>query len=122
MENPSDVKGKNHGHQPATISLSQEFFGLHAYGGLQENQVSINPTLRPKPPATGLRFAPSEAWPISWSEFGTTPTVGGVAAGGGDEAIRGSFYGWGQGRKGGSGTAAGSHHSIEAAARCGGVE
>ena len=29
---------------------------------------------RPKSPATGLRFAPSEAWPISWSEFGTTPT------------------------------------------------
>ena len=26
MENPSDVKRKNHGHQPATISLSQEFF------------------------------------------------------------------------------------------------
>ena len=26
MENPSDVKGKNHGHQPATISLSQEFW------------------------------------------------------------------------------------------------
>ena len=26
MENPSDVKGKNHRHQPATISLSQEFW------------------------------------------------------------------------------------------------
>jgi hypothetical protein len=24
--------------------------------------------------STGLRFAPSEARPISWSEFGTTPT------------------------------------------------
>ena len=28
-----------------------------------------------KPPATGLRSAPSEARPISWSEFGTTPTL-----------------------------------------------
>ena len=26
MENPSNVKGKNYGHQPATISLSQEFW------------------------------------------------------------------------------------------------
>ncbi|XP_066324335.1 pentatricopeptide repeat-containing protein At1g33350-like [Miscanthus floridulus] len=39
-------------------------------------------TLRPKPPAAGLRFAPSEAWPISWSEFGTTPTVSGYARAG----------------------------------------
>jgi len=42
VENPSNAKGKNHGHQPATISLSQEF-GLHACGGLQENQVSTKP-------------------------------------------------------------------------------
>ena len=43
-------------------------------GARPDGPASDSATLRPKPPATGLRFAPSEAWPISWSEFGTTPT------------------------------------------------
>jgi hypothetical protein len=74
VENPSNAKEKNHGHQPATISLYQEF-GLHAYGGLQENQVCKKPYAPAQPSAfTGLRFAPSEARAISCSEFGTTPT------------------------------------------------
>jgi len=38
----------------------------------RESSLHETLALRPKPPATGLRFAPSEARPLSWSEFGTT--------------------------------------------------
>jgi hypothetical protein len=68
VENPFNAKGKNHEHQPATISLSQEFGVTRLWRLTRES------SLRPKPPVTGLRFASSEARPISCSEFGTTPT------------------------------------------------
>ena len=53
-ENPSNAKEKNHGHQSATISLSQEF-GLHACGGLQENQVSTAQASGDGPPLRSVR-------------------------------------------------------------------
>jgi hypothetical protein len=81
VENPSNAKGKNHGHQPATISLSQEFWVTRLWrltreSSLQETLTRVYMLVRllmiidyilhvdaPAQPSafTGLRFAPSEA-------------------------------------------------------------
>lgn len=85
VENPPNTRGKNHGRQPARTSLCREL-GYNANdGGLQDDESMserghgpmglLRPPLRsgPKPPATGLRSAPSKVDFFSWHyQFGSS--------------------------------------------------
>ena len=75
MENRPNTEGKNHGRQPANLYYIGCVFTTPS-GGLQEEltERGANPgedLLRIKPPAAGLRFAPSEVGLFFYNEFGS---------------------------------------------------
>jgi hypothetical protein len=68
MENPSNAKRKNHGHQPATISLSQEFWVTRLWWLTRESSlhktlarvyVPYRGGLRPPAPPVSATLRPS---------------------------------------------------------------
>jgi len=75
VENCPNTEGKNHGRQPANLHYIGCVFTTPS-GGLQEEltERGANPgedLLRIKPPAAGLRFAPSEVGLFFYNEFGS---------------------------------------------------
>jgi len=76
VENPFNAKGEKTTGTSQQQSHYLKSFGLHAYGGLQENQVSTKPTLRPKPPAWAsapLRQKPGQYLEVNLEQLQQTP-------------------------------------------------